>query len=119
MSDHPEVPRVEFDEDGESMNIEQAVKRFRELLELSPGWERNVVLKVAIRPCDCDSDIRGRDSFCALHGDEGPDGYGSDDAVHPLPEWCSTGECGDPRCHRDRPRAGCTTHRKCRDRYDA
>jgi hypothetical protein len=49
----------------------------------------------------------------------GPDGYGSDDAVHALPEWCSTADCGDPRCHRDVPRAGCTTHRKCRDRFDA
>jgi hypothetical protein len=65
----------------------------------------------------CYDDCLGPD---VLFGEQhGPDGYGGDDAVHALPEWCSTGDCGDSRCHRDRPRAGCTEHRKCRDRYEA
>lgn len=71
---HPEVPRVEFDDDGVSMNIEQAVERFRHLLrdgsntvaEIDGSFEFTVGVKM--RPCDCDSDIRGRDESCPLHG---------------------------------------------------
>jgi hypothetical protein len=130
MSDHPEVPRIEFYGDGYSMNVEQAVDRFRSMLtdytkQMNESGLDNwgFSVEVEIRSCDCDSDIRGRDDGCPLHGDptifKGDDGYGDDDAIHALPEWCSTGTCGDPRCHRDKPRAGCTEHRKCRDRYEA
>lgn len=41
MSDHPEVPRVEFDDSGYSMNKDEAVARFRRLLdtaEVMHGW---------------------------------------------------------------------------------
>lgn len=73
MSDHPEVPRVEFDDSGYSMNKEEAVERFRHLLdtaekEMQDGRWSNFDVKVTIRPCDCDSDINGRDKHCPLHG---------------------------------------------------
>lgn len=74
MSDHPEIPRVEFNLDGEGMNVEQAVARFRRIIaELAEhaaesGQERYSLL-IEVRPCDCDSDIRGRDDYCPLHGD--------------------------------------------------
>jgi hypothetical protein len=75
MSDHPEVPRVEFDDDGESMNVEQAVAKFRRLLtdmltDLPGCGVIEHSIKIEMRPCDCDSDIRGRDSYCPLHGDK-------------------------------------------------
>ena len=44
---------------------------------------------------------------------DGPDGWGADDALHPLPVWCSTNDCDDERCHRCFPRKGCYEHRKC------
>lgn len=75
MSDHPEVPRVEFNVDGESMNKKEAVERFlRILAELEEhaavsGQERYSLL-IEVRPCDCESDIRGRDVYCPLHGDK-------------------------------------------------
>jgi len=77
VSDHPEVPRVEFYGDGLSMNVEQAVERFRNLLHIAANdlseqeletWDFKV--DVNVRPCDCDSDIRGRDEYCVLHGDK-------------------------------------------------
>ena len=34
MSDHPEVPRVEFYGDGHSMNIRSAVSRFDAILKI-------------------------------------------------------------------------------------
>jgi len=69
MSDHPEIPRVEFNEDGESMNVEQAVERFRRMLVTLPHGTSYFKINVEVRPCDCDSDIRGRDDYCPLHGD--------------------------------------------------
>lgn len=79
MSDHPEVPRVTFSDDGDSMSIEQAVERFREILkateqvylqsEQHDKWRFK--LQVEIRPCDCDHSFSGRDEYCPLHGDEG------------------------------------------------
>ncbi len=78
MSDHPEVPRVEFDGDGESMCVEVAVERFRRLLqqraqkhlvERESGWTA-FSLKIEIRVCDCDSALNGRDEYCPLHGDK-------------------------------------------------
>ena len=72
MSDHPEVPRVEFDFDGESMNVEQAVERFRRLLQTEEakagGHQWAFSVHVTLRPCDCEYDIRGRDEYCPLHG---------------------------------------------------
>ncbi len=77
MSDHPEVPRVTFDDDGESMSVEGAVERFRRLLKAHEfilqaneydKWE--FTLTVEMRPCDCDHDINGRDEYCPLHGDK-------------------------------------------------
>lgn len=73
MSDHPEVPRVSFNDDGESMNLERAVERFREMLEVYAGWAsrgtQTFALTVEVRPCDCDSTLEGRDEGCPLHGD--------------------------------------------------
>ena len=77
MSDHPEVPRVEFFGDGHSMNIRQAVSRFHALLQVRAGEMADAgsshlewSFKIVLRPCDCDSDIRGRDDYCPLHGDK-------------------------------------------------
>jgi hypothetical protein len=74
VSDHPEVPRVEMNEDGESMNVEQAVARFRRILgeleEHCMNGEQVYSLHIVVRQCDCDSDIRGRDAYCPLHGDK-------------------------------------------------
>jgi len=70
VSDHPEVPRVEFNGDGESMNVEQAVERFRQSLITLPHGTTYFKVNVAVRPCDCDSDITGRDAYCVLHGDK-------------------------------------------------
>jgi len=71
VSDHPEVPRVEFDGDGESMNVEQAVKRFRKFIaDVETGYIGHFTMRVEVRPCDCGSDIRGRDAYCPLHGDQ-------------------------------------------------
>lgn len=69
MSEHPEVPRVTFDDDGWSMNIEQAVERFREFLTADPGNVSTFTVEVEVRPCDCHHDIRGRSEVCPLHGD--------------------------------------------------
>lgn len=73
MSDHPEIPRIMFNDDGESMNFEQAVARFRELLEEMRRDipEYGVIehrLTVEMKICDCDQDIRGRSEICPLHG---------------------------------------------------
>jgi hypothetical protein len=74
MSSNPEVPRVEMNEDGESMNIEGAVARFRRILaeleEHCPNGEQVYNLHIVVRACDCDSDISGRDDYCPLHGDK-------------------------------------------------
>lgn len=77
MSDHPEVPRVEFYGDGHSMNIRSAVSRFDAILKMraaemaEQGLDTfSFEVAVDIRPCDCDSDIRGRDDYCPLHGDK-------------------------------------------------
>ena len=76
MSDHPEVPRVTFDDDGDSMNIEQAVERFRSrLLDNTAQMNKSgfdnwgFQVEVEIRTCDCDSTLSGRDEYCPLHGD--------------------------------------------------
>jgi hypothetical protein len=75
VSDHPEVPRVEMNEDGESMNVEQAVVRFRRILaelgEHACNGEQVYNLHIVVRACDCDSDITGRDDYCPLHGTKG------------------------------------------------
>lgn len=77
MSDHPEVPRVEFYGNGHSMSIRSAVSRFDAILKIQAADMAEMKLDkveftitIEIRPCDCDSDIRGRDSSCPLHGDE-------------------------------------------------
>lgn len=74
MSDHPEVPRVEFNATGDSMNIEQAVDRFRQMLldgeEKIQDLEFVFSVQVRIRPCDCDDTFTGRDEYCPLHGDK-------------------------------------------------
>jgi hypothetical protein len=77
VSDHPEVPRVEFYGDGHSMNVEEAVERFRTMLTdytaqmNESGFDNwGFQVEVEIRACDCDSDIRGRDDYCPLHGDK-------------------------------------------------
>lgn len=73
MSDHPDVPRVMFDDDGESMNVEEAVAKFRRYLEdgtLRHDGRFNLLLQIQVRPCDCEDDISGRDSGCPLHGDK-------------------------------------------------
>lgn len=74
MSDHPEVPRVEFDFDGESMNVEQAVERFRRLLlsenRKADGHQWAVYLHITLRPCDCETTLSGLDEYCPLHGDK-------------------------------------------------
>ena len=76
MSSHPEVPRVEFYGDGYSMNVEQATERFRSLLveyarqASAVGRDKwSFTVDVELRSCDCESDIRGRDDYCPLHGD--------------------------------------------------
>lgn len=69
MSDHPEVPRVVFNDDGESMNVEQAVERFRLFLLADPGNVSTFTVEVEVNPCDCHQDIRGRSDICPLHGD--------------------------------------------------
>lgn len=74
MSDHPEVPRIEFNQDGVSLNIEEAVARFRDQLL---RWSRIVehqgdstfLLHIGMRPCDCDSSLFGLDPNCYLHGE--------------------------------------------------
>jgi len=43
----------------------------------------------------------------------GPDGWGKGDACYPLPEWCSSNDCEDERCHRCFPRSKCKVHEKC------
>ena len=121
MSDHPEVPRVEFHADGHSMNIRQAVSRFQSILlthakdylEDRKLDKFEFTLTVEIRTCDCESDIRGRDDYCPLHGDKA-DGYDDGESKYPLPEWCCNNACEDPRCHRCFPRPGCSKHEKCR-----
>jgi hypothetical protein len=60
VSDHPEVPRVVFNDDGESMNVEQAVERFRLFLLADPGNVSTFTVEVEVNPCDCHQDIRGR-----------------------------------------------------------
>jgi len=75
VSDHPEVPRVEFNFDGESMNVEEAVNRFRRLLTegakvVESRGEEVISLQVNMRACDCDYSLDGRDKECALHGDK-------------------------------------------------
>lgn len=70
MSDHPEVPRVTLNDDGESLNIEEAVEAFRKMLLANVGrrWA-GFAVKVEMRECDCDLDLSGRDDYCPLHGD--------------------------------------------------
>lgn len=70
-----ETPRVEFNDDGESMDIDQAVERFRDLLETIANdngddfTEIERILKIVVRPCDCAETLAGRDEFCPLHGE--------------------------------------------------
>ena len=60
------------------MNVEQATERFREMLTdyakqaFEEGEEDKWTFEVSVelRPCDCDDNIRGRDEYCALHGDK-------------------------------------------------
>jgi hypothetical protein len=111
---HPEVPRVEFNGNGLSMNIEEAVTEFRRLLlaykgqakGLDVGESVGMAVKFRVYPCDCDSALSGRDEYCPLHGDS------ADEGAYGLPEWCCGG-CRDARCHRCYPRANCTKHPKC------
>ena len=77
MSDHPEVPRVEFYGDGHSMNMRSAVSRFDSILKIQAldmaeaGLDSvEFTVSVTIRACDCDSTLEGRDSYCPLHGDK-------------------------------------------------
>jgi len=74
VSEHPEVPRVEFNFDGESMNVEEAVERFRRLLvsenTKAEGHQWAFNVHVTLRPCDCDETLSGRDEYCPLHGDK-------------------------------------------------
>jgi hypothetical protein len=75
VSDHPEFPRVEFisHQDGMSMNLEEAVDRFREMLKVYASWTprgtQDFTLTVQVRPCDCETTLEGRDDHCPLHGD--------------------------------------------------
>lgn len=73
MSDHPDVPRVEFDDNGRSMDIEWAVNEFRALLQekakLVPQGDLTFTLTIEMRQCDCDESFTGRDDGCPLHGD--------------------------------------------------
>jgi hypothetical protein len=43
------------------------------------------------------------------------DGYDDGEAKYHLPEWCSTNDCEDERCHRCFPRQTCSRHEKCLD----
>jgi hypothetical protein len=74
MSDHPEVPRVEFNEDGESMNVKEATARFlrilSELEEHACNGEQVYNLRIVVRACDCDYSLTGHDPECVLHGDK-------------------------------------------------
>ena len=70
-----ELPRVEFNDDGLSMSIDQAVDRFRSeierIAEKLPEWgvtEHSVV--AVVRPCDCSETLDGLDEYCPLHGDK-------------------------------------------------
>lgn len=74
MSDHPEVPRFTFNDDGESLNLEEAVAKFRRQLEsVSALVAKHGVIEHAViieaRPCDCESSLSGHDPYCPLHGD--------------------------------------------------
>ena len=72
MSDHPEVPRVEFNFDGFSMNVEEAVEAFRRLIKTeeakADGFQWAFSVHVTLRPCDCEHSLSGRDDYCVLHG---------------------------------------------------
>jgi hypothetical protein len=76
MSDHPETPRVEFNDDGLSLNIEEAVEEFRRrLLKWKAVVEETgeaVTFEglFRMRPCDCEESLSGRDEHCPLHGDK-------------------------------------------------
>ena len=65
-----ELPRVEFNDDGESMNVAQAVARFHRLLTSKPGFEFYTDLKICVRRCDCPETLDGLDEYCPLHGDK-------------------------------------------------
>lgn len=90
VSDHPETPRVEFNGDGESMNVAQAIDRLRRIIaelaeHTTESWmEEDYNLKITVRSCDCGFDIRGRDEHCVLHGD----------ADDPDPSVFECEECG-------------------------
>lgn len=73
MSDSHEVPRVEFNDDGRSMNIDEAVAAFRDILrsKLVTVSDQRFALSIVMRPCDCDTTLDGRDQHCPLHGDKG------------------------------------------------
>jgi len=71
-----ETPRVEFNDDGLSMDIDEAVERFRDLLETIANdnadgdyTEIERILKIVVRPCDCAETLAGRDDYCPLHGE--------------------------------------------------
>lgn len=77
MSDHPEVPRFVINDDGESMNFEQAVAKFRDLLDeirndLAGDDSYTVIchtVSLEVYPCDCDQTLDGLDPGCPLHGE--------------------------------------------------
>ena len=77
MSNHSEIPRIEFGSTGVSMNTEQAKVRFEEILRgyereyLQEGGETDIEINIVLtlRPCDCDQMITGHDDYCPLHGD--------------------------------------------------
>mgnify|MGYP000262132954 CR=1 FL=1 len=70
MSDQIELPRVEFNDDGLSMSVGQALERVQRLLTSKPGFEFYQDLKICVRPCDCSETLDGLDEYCPLHGDK-------------------------------------------------
>jgi hypothetical protein len=66
-----ESPRVEFDESGYSMSVDEAVEKFRVILEsiAKSGEEATFRLGVVVRPCDCDSTLENYDEYCPIHGE--------------------------------------------------
>lgn len=80
MSDQINLPRVEFNGNGLSMDIDQAVSKFREILEHGQGHfpfgydSYRIKLNVEMRPCDCSETLEGIDEHCPEHGSIDPEG---------------------------------------------
>lgn len=79
MSDQVNLPRVEFNDDGLSMDVEQAVERFRAQVEkwqdiVTGQGESTFHLTVKMRPCDCGETLSGIDEHCPEHGSIDPEG---------------------------------------------